>query len=77
MIRKILLNQVDNGVLPPNFDKLDEKDILNAIKSEVIMDSRQEEKETVDRIGGKFGMYCIEQIRRIIRDIRDSEPVRR
>ena len=71
-VRKIILKQVEDGLLPAEWNVLDEQEILKVIKVEVITDCMKEEKEIVDKIGKNFGRYCIDRCLVLIKELKQS-----
>lgn len=57
-VRKIIFKLIDSTELPPEWQLMEEKDLLRIVKPQVFKDCIKEEKGIVERIGNTFGMYC-------------------
>ena len=70
-VRKIILKNVDDNILPVTWSTLSDDAIFKAVRSDVIRDCLKEENDVVDLIGTKrFGHFATKRISSVIKQLK-------
>ena len=69
-VRKILLKEIDNGNLNPNWKQMDDRYTYNIIRPLVYKDCMKETKEVMDYVGKAFPMYLNKNVEKHIKDLK-------